>query len=177
MKKFSNITGQQVSEEPKVVEQVDERKILKVKMMKLMEQLLSIETLGPIDRFQRFGLIKIKGQEILTEAIISLVENSNIESQTKLLESLKSEIRDWQSIDSKIEELNNNTKDFKINFKLSKILEKYSDDEVLLLNFIVEKINKLNNTNKELYLKCIKDSSDISDNIKIKINDIFNAKS
>lgn len=178
MKKFSNITGQQVSEKPKVVEQVDERKVLKVKMMKLMEQLLSIETLGPIDRFQRFGLIKIKGQEILTEAIISLVENSNIESQTKLLESLKSEIRDWQSIDSKIEKLNNNTKDFKINFKLSKILEKYSDDEVLLLNFIVEKINKLNNnTKKELYLKCIKDSSDISDNIKIKINDIFNAKS
>ena len=79
MKKFSNITNQTVGQEPKVeTTKIDEKKVLKVKMIKLMEDLLSIETFGPIDRFQRFGLIKIKGQEILTEAIINLINYNKI---------------------------------------------------------------------------------------------------
>lgn len=175
MKKFSNITGQKVSEKPQAEQKIDERKALKVKMIKLMEQFLSIETHGPIDRYQRFGLIKIKGQEILTEAILSLINNDEIDLKTKLLENLKSDIKDWETIDNKIKELNDHKQDFKINFKINKMLEKYSDDDEILINLISEKINKLDDENKSSYIRSINNSS-IKEELKAKINNIFNTK-
>lgn len=177
MKKFSNITGQKIIEKPQIEQKIDEREILKLKMLSLMEQFLSIETFGPIDRYQRFGLIKIKGKEILIEAILSLMDNNSIESHTKLLESLKSEVKDWKAIDKKINDLNNNSQDFKLNYKLNKIIEKYKDDEDFLFSFLSEKINKIDNKNKLFsYLRAINNNSKISENLKSKINITFNAK-
>ena len=178
MKKFSNLTNQTVGQEPKVeTTKIDEKKVLKVKMIKLMEDLLSIETFGPIDRFQRFGLIKIKGQEILTEAIINLINYNKIESQIKVLESLKTDVKDWKAIDVKIEELNSNNEDYKLKFKIDKILEKYNDDEEFFVKVICEKMSKINNKNKlSSYLKYI-NNLNISEDVKIKINNTFNAKS
>jgi hypothetical protein len=142
-----------------------------------MEDLLSIETFGPIDRFQRFGLIKIKGQEILSDAIISLLDNNNIESQIKILETLKNDVKDWKSIDIKIDELNSCNIDYKLKFKIDKILEKYNNDEEFFLKVICEKMSKINNKTKlSSYLKYINNNLNISENIKIKINNIFNTK-
>jgi hypothetical protein len=53
---------------------------------------------------------------------------------TKLLESLKSEIKDWDVIDTKIDFLNSNLGDkFKTNYKVGSIIKYGEDDEVLLL--------------------------------------------
>ena len=94
MKKFSNITNQTVGQEPKVdTTKIDEATVFKVRVMNLMEQFLSIQTYGPVDRYLRAGSITIKGKELFAEALLSLLDEKTIKEQTKLLEGLKSEIR------------------------------------------------------------------------------------
>ncbi len=133
MKKFSNITGQKVSEEPKVeVKQLNEEDLFKSKLMNLMDNILSVRTHGPVDRYQRAGLIKIAGKEMLVEAILDLLSDKSIKEQTKILEGLKSEIRDWGVIDAKIESLNKEKTSLSNRNKFKSILENYSDDETLV---------------------------------------------
>jgi hypothetical protein len=133
MKKFSNITGQKVSEEPKVeVKQLNEEDLFKSKLMNLMDNILSVRTHGPVDRYQRAGLIKIAGKEMLVEAILDLLSDKSIKEQTKVLEGLKSEIRDWGVIDAKIESLNKEKTSLSNRNKFKIILENYSDDETLV---------------------------------------------
>jgi len=177
MKKFSNITRQQVSEKPKVVEQVDERKVLKVKMMKLMEQLLSVQTYGPVDRYLRAGAITIKGQELLAEALMQLLDEGSIKEQTKLLESLKAEVKDWQAIDTKIEELNNNRTNYKVNNKVNILLEKY--DSETLVEVLKEKVKSINDISLlEEYIKSFNQTSvdinEVSNIINERIKEIKN---
>lgn len=177
MKKFSNITGQPVSEKPKVVEQVDERKVLKVKMMKLMEQLLSVQTYGPVDRYLRAGAITIKGQELLAEALMQLLDEGSIKEQTKLLESLKAEVKDWQAIDTKIEELNNNRTNYKVNNKVNILLEKY--DSETLVEVLKEKVKSINDISLlEEYIKSFNQTSvdinEVSNIINERIKEIKN---
>lgn len=177
MKKFSNITGQQVSEKTKVVEQVDERKVLKVKMMKLMEQLLSVQTYGPVDRYLRAGAITIKGQELLAEALMQLLDEGSIKEQTKLLESLKAEVKDWQAIDTKIEELNNNKTNYKVNNKVNILLEKY--DSETLVEVLKEKVKSINDISLlEEYIKSFNQTSvdinEVSNIINERIKEIKN---
>ncbi len=177
MKKFSNITGQQVSEKPKVVEQLDERKVLKVKMMKLMEQLLSVQTYGPVDRYLRAGAITIKGQELLAEALMQLLDEGSIKEQTKLLESLKAEVKDWQAIDTKIEELNNNKTNYKVNNKVNILLEKY--DSETLVEVLKEKVKSINDISLlEEYIKSFNQTSvdinEVSNIINERIKEIKN---
>ena len=105
MRKFSNITGQKVNEEPKEVKSLNEEEQFKSKLFDLVENILSIRTYGPVDKYQRAGLIKIAGKEMLIEAIIDLFSEKSINDKTKVLEGLKSDIRDWNVIDAKIESL------------------------------------------------------------------------
>ena len=107
MKKFSNISNVKVSEEPKVeVKQLNEEEMFKVKVMNLMEQLLSIRTYGPIDRYLRAGSIKVAGKEMFLEALMDLLKDKSSKEEKKILESLKSSVSDWETIDSKIDEVN-----------------------------------------------------------------------
>ena len=57
------------------------------------------------------------------------------------------------------------------------MLENYSDDEEILINLISEKINKLDDENKYSYIKSINNNSSIKEELKAKINNIFNTKS
>lgn len=172
MKKFSNITGQQVGEKPQVNEKIDERKDLKVKMMKLMEKTLSIQTYGPVDRYLRAGSISIKGQELLAEALMQLLDEGSTKEQTKLLESLKSEVKDWQAIDAKIEELNSNKTDYKVNNKVNVLLEKY--DSETLLEVLKEKVKGINDISLlEEYMKSFNQTNVV--NIS-EINNIINER-
>ena len=133
MKKFSNLTNQTVGQEPKVdTTKIDETTVFKVKVMNLMEQFLSIQTYGPVDRYLRAGSITIKGKELFAEALLSLLDEKTIKEQTKLLEGLKSELRDWETIDNKIDDINSKVSDFKVSHKVSQLLEKYSDEEMLI---------------------------------------------
>ena len=107
MRKFSKITNQNVGQEPKIdTTKIDETTLFKVKVMNLMEQFLSIQTYGPVDRYLRAGSITIKGKELFTEALLSLLDEKTIKEKTKLLEGLKSELKDWETIDNKIDHLN-----------------------------------------------------------------------
>ena len=129
MKKFSNITGQTIGEPKLVDDKIDEAKLFKVKVMNLMEQYLSIKTYGPIDRYLRAGSIEISGQELLAEAILNMLDDKSIKEQTSVLESLKETIGDWKTIDNKIDEINSNKNDFKIQYKVDNLLNKYDDEK------------------------------------------------
>ena len=107
MKKFSNITGQKVTEEPKKeVKQLNEEELFKIKLLSLMDSFLTVRMYGPVDNHQRAGLIKISGKELVVEAILDLLTEKSSKEQTKLLESLKNEVGDWEVIDSKIDFIN-----------------------------------------------------------------------
>jgi hypothetical protein len=138
MKKFSNITGQKVSEEPKVeVKQLNEEDLFKAKLMNLMDHILSVRTYGPVDRHQRAGLIKIAGKEMLVEAILDLLTEKSAKDQTKVLEGLKSEIRDWQVIDAKIDNINKERVSLANRNKFKNLLENYTEEDLLIK--VVEK--------------------------------------
>ena len=104
MKKFSNITNTKVGEEPKVeIKKLNEEDMFKSKVLNLMDQFLSIRTYGPVDRYLRAGSIKISGKETFLEALVSLMDDKSNKTAKDVLESLKGEVGDWESIDNKIE--------------------------------------------------------------------------
>lgn len=157
MKKFSRITNQKVSEEPKVENKVDESSLLKVKMVNLMDQLLKIQSYGPVDNRFLTGSVKIQGKEMLAEALLDLLSEKSIDDKTKVLEGLKNKIKDWETIDNEIESIKKSEVSLNNKSKFSKILEKYKDEETLLL-FLESKIPN------------IKDSKTISDYKELTIN-------
>ena len=142
MKKFSKITGQKVSEEPKVDVKIDESELFRNRLMSLMDQFLSVQTYGPIDRHQRAGLIKIAGKEHLVEALLNLLQEKNIKDQTKLLEGLKSEIKDWEVIDNKIQILQEkNIPSTNNRNKFNSLISKYENET--LIEYTKENVNKI----------------------------------
>lgn len=174
MKKFSNVSGFKVSEKPIEKEVVaNEATIFKVRLMSLMSSYLTIESYGPVDRYMREGSIKIVGQEMFAEAVLSLFDEKSIKEQSKILESLKSKIRDWETIDEKIESLNKK-KDFKVSLKVNSLIERYESD---ILIGIVE--NKIKHNNDILLLESYKNefnNSKLNITTKKKINNIYENK-
>jgi hypothetical protein len=160
MKKFSNISNVKVSEEPKVeVKQLNEEEMFKVKVMNLMEQLLSIRTYGPIDRYLRAGSIKVAGKEMFLEALMDLLKDKSSKEEKKILESLKSSVSDWETIDSKIDEVNQKIaegqeKDKMIPHrnKLKSLYNNYGQDEEMFMNMVQESCNKITNA-ESAYLR------------------------
>ena len=151
MKKFSNITGQKVGEEPKKeLKKFNEEDIFKAKVMNLMEDFLTIQTYGPVDRYLRAGNIKISGKETFLEALMSLMSDTSLKGQAKILESLKGEIRDWDAIDTKIQGVNEEiaktsekNKTLSHRNKLASLFEKYGQDEDLLMQIVESDSKKI----------------------------------
>ena len=133
MKKFSNITGQKVGEEPKrEAKPINEEELFRSKVMSLMDDFLTIRTYGPVDRYLRAGSIKVAGKEEFLEALMSLMTEKSIKEQSKLLEGLKADISDWKAIDSKKSSLEASKKpeiDASDRKKISSLLESYGSDE------------------------------------------------
>lgn len=190
MKKFSNITGQKVTTEPKVeTKKVNEQQLLKHKILELMEQFLVIRSYGPVDRHQRAGLIQIAGKEVFLEALMNLFNTKSLKEQTKLLESLKSEITNWELLDSKVNEFNNKVSVYESNNQLLiqkqnvlKLYNKYKDDSELLLQRVEESCKKIKSgevaearaiTSEQLYLENkIEIFKEISNKFKNRSNQI-----
>jgi len=156
MKKFSNISGVKVSEEtkPKMDVKINEEDLFKGKVLNLLDQLLSIRTYGPVDRYLRAGNIKIAGKEMFLEALMDLLKDKSSKEEVRILESLKSYVKDWESIDSKIDEVNqriseSEIKDKTLNHrnKLKSLYNNYSQDEEMLMKMVEESCNKI--TDKE----------------------------
>ena len=132
MKKFSNITGQKVTEEPKKeLKQLNEEELFKIKLLSLMDSFLTVRMYGPVDNHQRAGLIKISGKELVVEAILDLLTEKSSKEQTKLLESLKNEVGDWEVIDSKIDFINREKALFKSRKRFNTLLENYTNESLI----------------------------------------------
>jgi len=160
MKKFSNISNVKVSEEPKVeVKQLNEEEMFKAKVMNLMEQLLSIRTYGPVDRYLRAGNIKVAGKEMFLEALMDLLKDKSSKDEKQILESLKSSVSDWVAIDSKISEVEKKIAEGKEKDKmiphrnkLQSLYNNYGQDEEMFMNMVQESCNKITNT-ENAYLR------------------------
>ena len=162
MKKFSKITKQKVGEEPKVeVKKLNEEDMFKYKVLNLMDQFLSIQTYGPVDRYLRAGNIKISGKETFLEALMSLMDDKSNKTAKAVLESLKGEVGDWEAIDNKIEEVNTkieentkSTEEVKHRDKVLSIYNKYGSDKTLCLSMFEKNIEKITD-GENAYMKYV----------------------
>ena len=153
MNKFSRISNTKVGDIPKLIKSPEEMQIeeLKFNLMKLMDNCLTIRSYGTPRRNVLQDTVKIAGKEMFIEALIDFMSNESLKEQISVLESLKSNNKDWRSIDEKINELNNeiqNIRYLNVNQngvkKIKMFLENYVEDErfeTLLENYV----NKLNN--------------------------------
>ena len=187
MKKFSNITNQKVGQEPKIEVKLNEEDLFKVKILNLMDQLLTIRTYGPVDKHQRAGLIKIAGKEMFLEALLGLFSDKTLKEQSKLLESLKSEVRDWEMIDVKISDVNTKIsmvreKNELLSHKknLISLYNKYSDDKELLIQMVEKACVKIKSSEtahkRALTADLIANEGKYSKEVFIKISEKFNTK-
>lgn len=177
MKKFSKLTNQKIGEEPKVEHKIDESKVIKNKMMNLMDRFLSVTTYGPIDRYQRAGLIKISGKEMLAEAISDMLIDLSNKDKKELLESLRYDVRDWSLIDDKIDSLDDRRASIINKNKMCKLLEMYAQDEDMLISIIENKSSKINNLETLLdYKLIISENNDLSNKTKSILTDIYSER-
>ena len=151
MKKFSKITGEKISDQPKIIEKkITEKDMLMFGIKKLMDNYLAVQMYGPITRYHVAGTMKVVGKEIFLEALMNLLEESNTKEGIKLLESLKLESKNWEFLDNKIDELNNiakNISDGKLvphKEKIKKLYNRYRNSE--LIPQFEKSISKINNS-------------------------------
>jgi len=125
------MTNQSVNAEPKV--EMDkallERLAMKASIMKLMDSFLRIQSHGGARTELLESSISISGKEMFAEALIDLIQSDRVSDEIKTLESLKSYITDWQTLDSRIDDLSRKN-DFSI-------LEENSD-KVMKINSLIE---------------------------------------
>ena len=156
MKKFSNITNTKIGQEPEKKEvKLNEEDTFRMKVIALMDNYLKVQTYGPINRYLVQGSFKITGKEMFSEALLSLMTDKSLKEQTAILESLKTSIGDWESIDEKINQLNTkideaNSKNAMTphRHKLTALYEKYSKDDELLLVMAENSSNKIKTAEK-----------------------------
>lgn len=177
MKKFSNVSGFKVNEEPKQVEQkIDEIDQFKGDLLNLMDSFLKVKAYGPIHRKLMRGELSVDGKDLLAEAIIILLTERDNKSKTKLLEGLKTKINDWQVIDSEIEKVSNGKISTKNINRVVKLLDKYSSDEQTLLLYVESTINKFKNIETLNEYSQIISQSKLSDESKNKLINIYNQR-
>ena len=156
MKKFSNISNAKVGQEPEKKEvKINEEDAFKSQVVSLMDSYLRIQTYGPVDRFLRAGTLKISGKEMFAEALLTLMSDKSLKEQSAILESLKSTVGDWESIDEKIDQLNSKieetqTKNKMIEHrdKLESLYERYGKDEEVLLKMVESSSEKMKTIEK-----------------------------
>ena len=159
MRKFSTSVNQKVNEEPKVeVKKVNEEELFKSKVMDLMDQFLRVQTYGPVDRYLRAGNIKISGKETFLEALMSIMSDKSQKETKAVLESLKGQITDWETLDNKISELDNisesNIDEIKHKNKILSIYNKYGSDKKLCVKMFENHIEKIED-GENAYMKYV----------------------
>ncbi len=169
MKKFSNISGEKVTEqkpiEKKSTSEVD---MLKMGIYKLMDNYLAVQMYGPITRYHVAGSMKVVGKELFLEALINMLEELTTKDKVKMLENMKNESSDWKMLDDKIDELNKNLGKFDNHIlshksKIKSIYNRYKGDEKELLEQIDISTSKIKN-GKTAYLRTLASNSLMIDN-------------
>lgn len=170
MKKFSKITNYKIKEEPEIEHKIDEAEEFKSKMINLMNQFLKVQSYGAVDNRYLNGKVKVEGKELLAEALLNLFTDNSNKKQKSILESLKSEVKDWKSIDNKIESIKESSIDAQTKLKFYKILERYDEESLVL--FFENKSNQINKSTKVKYSKLLQESN-LSKEVKNKINNFL----
>jgi hypothetical protein len=146
MKKFSKTINQKIGKEPNQYKEYKEEDILKSVISNMIDNDLNIEFYGPTNRYFEQGDTKIIGKDIFIENIINLFKKTSSKKEVKLLESLKSDIKDWKLIDKKIISINENlvSDDVQNDIKIISDIIDRSDvigDVKIRINKIASKIN------------------------------------
>lgn len=153
MKKFTNVSGAKVGQEPipvKISNEELEVNEFKNSIMKLMDDFLSIRSFG-VARPEIMIPTRIVGKEMFVEALTDLLSQKSNKDIVKALESLKSTNRDWKSIEEKIESISLEDSNIKEEKKINDILEKWGADEETLKIFLESHTKKIDF--KEAYEK------------------------
>jgi hypothetical protein len=138
MNKFSKISGQKVNDLPKLIKSPEELELeqLKYSLLKIMDNTLTIRAYGSARRNILEDTVKIAGKEMFIEALIDFMSDKNYKEQIAILESMKKSTKDWQSIDDKINEINEKIQNVRLLTvnknqvkKIKMFLENYSNDE------------------------------------------------
>jgi hypothetical protein len=172
MKKFSKITNQKINEEPKVDKKIDEAEEFKFKMLDLMEKILRVQSYGPVDNRYLTGKVKIEGKEVLAEALLDLFSDSSNKKQKAILESLKSDIKDWNVIDSKIDSISKDDISLTNKLKFQRMLERYDDESILL--FTENNIEKITDKKTLNEYSLLIEKSNLKQETKQNIINIYN---
>lgn len=174
MKKFSKITNQKINQEPKVDKKIDEAEEFKFKMIDLMGKFLKVQAYGPIDNRYLAGKLKIEGKEVLAEALLDLFSDSSNEKQKAILESLKSDIKDWSAIDSKIDSMSKDDISFTNKMKFQRMLERYDDESIIL--FTKKNIEKITDKKTLNEYSLLIEKSKLKQETKKNIINIYNSR-
>jgi hypothetical protein len=92
MKKFSKLTGEKVTNEPKEVEVPKgdiERENLRFEIMSLIDDILVIRSNGSVRKQNFNNSVSISGKEDLADAIMDLISEKSLKAKSEVLESLK----------------------------------------------------------------------------------------
>jgi hypothetical protein len=178
MKKFSNITGQKVPQEPKVEVKVTEADIFKSKVMALMDDFLRVQMYGPITRYHVAGTMKVAGKELFLEALLDLLDDKSNGDKIKMLESLKSKVTNWEYLDEKIDEINSQPRNlYKHKSVIKSLYNKYKSDKDLLIEQTKKSASKLKSPDiiDSRYKACeiLKEDSSLNAELISLMSDIY----
>jgi len=169
MKKFSKITGQSVGEQKPIKNQVTELDLMKTGIMKLMDNYLNVQMYGPVTRYSVSGSAKVAGKEMFLGALLDMLEEFSSKEKVKLLESMKSEITNWEFLDTKINELNihleevSESKLVAHKEKIKSLYSRYNDEKELLEQFD-KSVSKIKN-GQTAYLRSIAAKKMVTENL------------
>jgi hypothetical protein len=175
MKKFSKYTNSPVGEEIKKTFKINEEDAFKYKVLKLMDDLLRVQTYGPITRYQVAGTMKVAGKELFLEALLDLMSEKESSNDIKLLESLKVDIQNHEVIDKRIDKINDQRSNLhNQRIKIKDLYNRYKSDEEMLIEKVKASIDKISNEERNLrYLACDELKKDINISVLEKIKSIY----
>lgn len=140
MKKFSKLTGEKVTEEPREIQTPKgdiERENLRYEIMSLIDDILVIRSNGSVRKQNFNNSVSISGKEDLADAIMDLISEKNLKAKSQILESLKGGLLFERAVNNINRELN--TKNFlKENWHTVKKVERFlnthgSDSDFILV--------------------------------------------
>jgi len=178
MKKFSNITGQKVPQEPKIEVKITEADIFKSKVMALMDDFLRVQMYGPITRYHVAGTMKVAGKELFLEALLDLLDDKSNGDKIKMLESLKMKVINWEYLDEKIDEIKSQPKGlYKHKSTIKSLYNKYKSDKDLLIEQTKKSALKLKSSDaiNSRYKACesLKDDSNFNAELIRLMSDVY----
>jgi hypothetical protein len=148
MKKFTKISNTSVGEEK--IEKVVNDNTLKFEILSLMDNFLEIKTYGNVSPVYMVPT-KIEGKELFVEALMDFLQEKIEDKSLKILESLKYVIKDWKSIDEKIESIKAEKEKNILKKSVINTIDKYSDNKDLLKTYV---LTKQGNINEKLNIIC-----------------------